>query len=195
MTRRCTPSGRPRPGMGIAVRDADGRDLPAGRGRRGLPPLRRGDGGLLARPGGHAPRRCATAGCAPATSAVLDGAGCLALAGRSKEMYIRGGYNVYPMEVEAVLGEHPGVARGGGRPPARRRDGRGRRGRRRARGPVGTADARRPARLRRRSSRRLQAARGDRDRRRAAAHPGPQARPACARPGRRAPRAATGNEG
>ena len=25
-------------------------------------------------------------------------------------MFIRGGYNVYPMEVEAVLGQHPAVA-------------------------------------------------------------------------------------
>ena len=33
------------------------------------------------------------------------------LSGRLKEMYIRGGYNVYPTEVEAVLTEHPGVAR------------------------------------------------------------------------------------
>ncbi len=36
--------------------------------------------------------------------------GLLRLAGRSKEMYIRGGYNVYPQEVEAVLNAHPGVA-------------------------------------------------------------------------------------
>lgn len=35
--------------------------------------------------------------------------GNLRLAGRSKEMYIRGGYNVYPVEVEAVLREHPKV--------------------------------------------------------------------------------------
>ena len=41
---------------------------------------------------------------------LLDDSGCLTLAGRKKEMYIRGGYNVYPMEVEAVLGDHPGVA-------------------------------------------------------------------------------------
>ena len=40
----------------------------------------------------------------------VDGQGRLRLTGRSKEMYIRGGYNVYPMEVEAVLAEHPGVA-------------------------------------------------------------------------------------
>ena len=36
--------------------------------------------------------------------------GNLRLAGRSNEMYIRGGYNVYPIEVENCLGEHPGVA-------------------------------------------------------------------------------------
>jgi acyl-CoA synthetase (AMP-forming)/AMP-acid ligase II len=41
---------------------------------------------------------------------VLDADGYLKLVGRKKEMYIRGGYNVYPVEVEAVLGEHPQVA-------------------------------------------------------------------------------------
>jgi acyl-CoA synthetase (AMP-forming)/AMP-acid ligase II len=40
----------------------------------------------------------------------VDEQGRLRLAGRSKEMYVRGGYNVYPMEVEAVLAEHPSVA-------------------------------------------------------------------------------------
>ena len=40
----------------------------------------------------------------------IDEQGRLRLTGRGKEMYIRGGYNVYPMEVEAVLAEHPGVA-------------------------------------------------------------------------------------
>src|SRR6185436_9424879 len=37
--------------------------------------------------------------------------GNLRIVGRLKEMYIRGGYNVYPAEVEAALTEHPGVAR------------------------------------------------------------------------------------
>jgi acyl-CoA synthetase (AMP-forming)/AMP-acid ligase II len=37
----------------------------------------------------------------------LDERGCLRLAGRSKEMFVRGGYNVYPAEVEAVLAAHP----------------------------------------------------------------------------------------
>jgi acyl-CoA synthetase (AMP-forming)/AMP-acid ligase II len=40
----------------------------------------------------------------------LDEAGRLHLAGRSKEMYVRGGYNVYPVEVESVLADHPLVA-------------------------------------------------------------------------------------
>ncbi|MFL6204332.1 MAG: class I adenylate-forming enzyme family protein [Acidimicrobiales bacterium] len=41
---------------------------------------------------------------------VVDGQGCLRLAGRLKEMFIRGGYNVYPAEVEALLADHPLVA-------------------------------------------------------------------------------------
>src|SRR5690606_2189100 len=36
--------------------------------------------------------------------------GLVRLAGRAKEMYIRGGYNVYPAEVEAALAAHPAVA-------------------------------------------------------------------------------------
>lgn len=40
----------------------------------------------------------------------IDARGNLRLAGRQKEMYIRGGYNVHPMEVEAALADHPGVA-------------------------------------------------------------------------------------
>jgi acyl-CoA synthetase (AMP-forming)/AMP-acid ligase II len=40
----------------------------------------------------------------------LDDEGRLRLVGRSREMYVRGGYNVYPVEVEGVLSRHPGVA-------------------------------------------------------------------------------------
>jgi len=36
--------------------------------------------------------------------------GNLRLVGRVSEMYIRGGYNVYPAEVEATLGAYPGVS-------------------------------------------------------------------------------------
>jgi acyl-CoA synthetase (AMP-forming)/AMP-acid ligase II len=40
----------------------------------------------------------------------VDDRGRLRLVGRTKEMYVRGGYNVYPVEIEAVLSSHPGVA-------------------------------------------------------------------------------------
>ena len=41
--------------------------------------------------------------------ATLDADGYLRIVGRQKDMYIRGGYNVYPAEVEAVLETHPAV--------------------------------------------------------------------------------------
>lgn len=40
----------------------------------------------------------------------IDEHGRLRLAGRRKEMYVRGGYNVYPIEVEAVLAAYSAVA-------------------------------------------------------------------------------------
>ena len=40
----------------------------------------------------------------------FDEDGYLYIVGRSKELIIRGGYNVYPAEIEGVLHEHPAVA-------------------------------------------------------------------------------------
>jgi fatty-acyl-CoA synthase len=40
----------------------------------------------------------------------LNQEGYLTLAGRLKEMYITGGFNVYPKEIEDILAEHPAVA-------------------------------------------------------------------------------------
>ncbi len=42
---------------------------------------------------------------------VLDDAGYLRLRGRRSEMFIRGGFNVYPAEIEDLLARHPKVAR------------------------------------------------------------------------------------
>jgi acyl-CoA synthetase (AMP-forming)/AMP-acid ligase II len=42
--------------------------------------------------------------------AAWDDQGCLRIVGRTTDMYIRGGYNVHPQEVEAVLVEHPAVS-------------------------------------------------------------------------------------
>ncbi len=41
----------------------------------------------------------------------LDDGGYLHLRGRRSEMYIRGGYNVHPGEIEALLARHPAIAR------------------------------------------------------------------------------------
>jgi acyl-CoA synthetase (AMP-forming)/AMP-acid ligase II len=39
----------------------------------------------------------------------FDERGCLRIAGRVKDMFIVGGFNAYPAEIEAMLLEHPGV--------------------------------------------------------------------------------------
>ena len=41
---------------------------------------------------------------------VLDAAGNIKITDRLKDMYISGGFNVYPVEVEAALGRHPDLA-------------------------------------------------------------------------------------
>jgi fatty-acyl-CoA synthase len=43
-------------------------------------------------------------------AAEVDGEGCYRIRGRLKDMYISGGENVYPAEVEGVLHAHPAVA-------------------------------------------------------------------------------------
>jgi acyl-CoA synthetase (AMP-forming)/AMP-acid ligase II len=40
----------------------------------------------------------------------LDGNSCLHVSGRADDAYLRGGYNVHPQEIEAVLAAHPAVA-------------------------------------------------------------------------------------
>ena len=62
----------------------------------------------------------------------VDADGYFFIVDRKKDMIIRGGYNVYPREIEEVLYEHPAVARRGHR-RRRRRARRGGRRRHRAR--------------------------------------------------------------
>ncbi len=101
--------GRPRPGVEVELRDEQDQAVPVG--QVGEICLR---SATQLRAYWHDPA---------ATAATLrqgwvhsgdlgffDPAGCLHLAGRAKEMFIRGGYNVYPLEVEAVLASHPQVA-------------------------------------------------------------------------------------
>ena len=57
------------------------------------------------------PRRSTSmAGCTPEISGSFDDAGRLRIVGRKKDMFIVGGFNAYPAEIEGFLLEHPAVA-------------------------------------------------------------------------------------
>jgi acyl-CoA synthetase (AMP-forming)/AMP-acid ligase II len=119
-----TTVGRPVAGVELAIVDDEGNPVPAGAVGRVL--LRSGAAmrGYWGRGPGRG-RRVDELVDAAATSMVIgpDGwlttgdfgrltpEGNLQLAGRAHERYIRGGYNVYPAEVEEALSSHPAVAR------------------------------------------------------------------------------------
>jgi acyl-CoA synthetase (AMP-forming)/AMP-acid ligase II len=102
--------GRARAGVELTIRADDDRRLPAGE----LGHVCLGSPAVMH---GYWRDPDATAAVFTADGAVrtgdigyVDERGRLHLSGRSKEMYVRGGYNVYPLEVENVLADHPGVA-------------------------------------------------------------------------------------
>ncbi|HVC71774.1 MAG TPA: class I adenylate-forming enzyme family protein [Acidimicrobiales bacterium] len=113
-----TTVGRPVPGVELELVDDHRRALPPG--EVGRVRLRSGAvmrGYIGNRAAGESIDTDATAEVLDADGWVTTGDlgwvgedGNLRLVGRVAEMYIRGGYNVYPAEVEAVLGGHRGVA-------------------------------------------------------------------------------------
>ena len=128
------PSAGPGPASRCASSTASGSDVPAGEAGRDPAAGPQRHVALPRRPRGH--RRGAvapTAGCAPATSACSTSAGCLRIVGRSKDMFIVGGFNAYPAEIENALLRHPDVAAGRGHRHPRRAPRRGRHGLRRPR--------------------------------------------------------------
>lgn len=103
--RRLGSVGRPVPGIEIQIRDADGTPLPAGRTGELFVRGRRVSGryaelGSVLDPAGWF---------ATKDLAHVDDAGYLFLCGRSDDTIIRGGENIAPAEIEAVLVEHPRV--------------------------------------------------------------------------------------
>jgi acyl-CoA synthetase (AMP-forming)/AMP-acid ligase II len=102
--------GRPHPGITLTIRADNGSVLPAG--EEGEVCL-----ASAAVMSGYFENPSATAAAMTADGAVrtgdvgwVDGRGRLRLTGRAKEIYVRGGYNVAPQQVEAVLADMPGVA-------------------------------------------------------------------------------------
>ena len=104
----CRSVGRPRPGVEAEIRDANGTRLAPGQtGELWLrsPAVM---SGYWRDPASSAEARV-DGWLRTGDLATVDERGLYRLAGRTTEMYIRGGYNVYPMEVEGVLGSHPEV--------------------------------------------------------------------------------------
>ena len=105
----CHSVGRPRDGVEAEIRDANGVRLAAGEtGELWLrsPAVM---SGYWRDPAGSA-EALVDGWLRTGDLATVDERGLYRLAGRTAEMYIRGGYNVHPIEIEAVLDAHPDVA-------------------------------------------------------------------------------------
>ena len=110
--RRAGSVGLPIPGYEVSIRDDDDHDLPAG-----------ADGEVCVRAAGvmrgywHADAETGRvlAGGWLHTGDIgrLDDDGYLYIVDRKKDLILRGGFNVYPRDVEDVLMAHPGVAMAG----------------------------------------------------------------------------------
>jgi acyl-CoA synthetase (AMP-forming)/AMP-acid ligase II len=107
--RICTTVGRARPTVELRVVDDDGRRLPVG--ENGWVQCRSAAvmEGYWADPAATATVISADGWLTIGDLGHLDDHGYLVVLGRGTEMYIRGGYNVYPAEVEGRLIEHPAV--------------------------------------------------------------------------------------
>ena len=116
-----TTVGRPVPGVELEIVDEHGATLPTGevgRVRLRSGAVMRGyvrdlgdlDAGTLIDPDSSGSVLDAVGWVTTGDLGVLGADGNLRLVGRVSEMYIRGGYNVYPAEVSAALGDAPGVS-------------------------------------------------------------------------------------
>lgn len=102
--------GLPRPGVDARIAEADGTEAaPGAKGELQV----RSDAVMdryLGDPGATAEAFTPDGWLRTGDLATRRSDGRFVLAGRRSEMYIRGGYNVHPQEVEQVLATHPGVA-------------------------------------------------------------------------------------
>ena len=104
----CHSVGRPRPGVQAEIRDPDGQ--PVAPGETGELWLRSPTvmSGYWRDPESTA-ETLVDGWLRTGDLATVDPGGLYRLAGRLSDMYIRGGYNVHPAEVEGVLAGHPDV--------------------------------------------------------------------------------------
>lgn len=104
-----TTVGRARPGFEIRIVDPTGADVPVGEPGEIL--LRGGSvmSHYLDDPTATAEALSADGWLATGDLGVIDSAGCLRIVGRSKDMFIVGGFNAYPAEIENALLRHPEI--------------------------------------------------------------------------------------
>jgi acyl-CoA synthetase (AMP-forming)/AMP-acid ligase II len=104
-----TTVGRPRPGFELRIVDPDGNDLPGGEPGEVL--LRGGTimSHYLDDPDATAAALSDDGWLRTGDLGVVTDAGCLRIVGRAKDIFIVGGFNAYPAEIENLLGRHPDV--------------------------------------------------------------------------------------
>lgn len=102
--------GRPQPGVSLRIVDPTGADLPSGEIGEVVLSSPAVMDGYWRDPEATAAAFAARGGVRTGDLGWVDHRGRLRLAGRAAERFVRGGNNVHPIEVEAVLADHPGVA-------------------------------------------------------------------------------------
>ena len=104
-----TTVGRPRPGFELRIVDRDGKDVHTG--ETGEVMLRGSSvmSHYLDDPQATAQTLCADGWLRTGDLGLVDPAGCLRIVGRAKDMFIVGGFNAYPAEIENALLCHPDV--------------------------------------------------------------------------------------
>ena len=121
-----TTSGRAIPGVEVRIVDDAGAEVPRGRPGeivvRGFNVMK----GYFEDPETTAETIDADGWLHTGDVGVMDGRGYIDITDRTKDMFICGGFNAYPAEIESLLSEHPSVAqarrrRGPRRPPRRGR--------------------------------------------------------------------------
>jgi acyl-CoA synthetase (AMP-forming)/AMP-acid ligase II len=105
-----TTVGRPRPGFELRIVDGNGGDVEPGQTGEIL--LRGGSimDHYLDDPEATGQARSADGWLSTGDLGIVDPAGCLRIVGRSKDMFIVGGFNAYPAEIENALLRHPDVS-------------------------------------------------------------------------------------
>jgi malonyl-CoA/methylmalonyl-CoA synthetase len=108
--RRGGTVGQPLPGVGVRVHDSKGRPLPAGEiggiEVKGPNVFK----GYWKMPEKTADEFTTDLWFKTGDVGHVDSEGCVTIVGRSKDLIISGGYNVYPAEIEGYVNELPGVA-------------------------------------------------------------------------------------